>query len=145
MVRKTRFVVALIVLAFLPVAVTPAQETANLGDLIRETGAHKISGFVTLGLATAAAASSFFGEEVHEPLAYATTGMSVVTLTLGTIAYADYFPVAWPHIVLNALGTTAFLINAFALEGGSTAHIATGAAGIASMFAALGAIVMIMR
>ena len=53
------------------------------------------------------------------------------------VAYYDRAFYAWPHMLLNAVAASGFLLNTLVLEGGSPAHIATGAISILSAYSAL--------
>jgi hypothetical protein len=104
---------------------------------VRESEAHKIAGFATLGLTAATAITGALDTDIHEPLGYATLGASALTLSLGGIGYGQYAKFYWPHVLMSALATAGYAVSAFALEGGDTEHIATGAASAALMGAAV--------
>ncbi len=119
-------------------------EPFNLPRFIRETGLHRIGGYVTLGLAATTAVLGLAGvEEVHHPLGYITAGMAAGAATFGIIGYSDFLDIIWPHVVLNGLAVVGFGLNAFVWEWGSTAHIATGIGSVASMIGAWVAIQLI--
>ena len=112
-------------------------EPFNLPRFIRETGLHRIGGYVTLGLAGTTAVLGLAGvEEVHRPLGYITAGMAAGAATFGIIGYSDFLDIIWPHAVLNGLAVVGFGLNAFVWEWGSTEHIATGIGSVASMVGA---------
>lgn len=114
-----------------------AQYKPTPSEWVEETGAHKIAGFVTLGLAATTAILGAFETDLHPAFAYATTGASVVTLSLGVVGYGRYWKSVWPHILMNALAVTGYALNAFVLEAGSPEHIATGASSIGLMCGAV--------
>jgi hypothetical protein len=114
-----------------------AQERRTTSEWIQDTGAHKIAGFATLGLAAATAIAGALDSDAHPSLGYATVGASALTLTLGGLGYRDSIRSIWPHVLMNTLAATGYALNAFALEGGSNEHIATGAASIALMSGAI--------
>jgi hypothetical protein len=140
---KRTLILALILLLIAPTLLT-AQESGGIGQFIRRSGAHKVGGYVTLGLAVTAAGMGLLGFEVHPFLGYATAGFAATAAIAGTIAYSDRLPVIWPHAVLNGLAVAGFVANIF-LPGGSTAHIATGISSVALLGAAYLSIVLITR
>lgn len=131
----------LIVVAFLcagAVEQAHAQYRRTPSEWVEETKAHKIAGYVTLGLAaTTAVLGALDVGDVHPAFAYATTGSSLVTLSLGVVGYGPYWKSVWPHVLMNALAVTGYALNAFVLEGGSPEHIATGATSIGLMCGAV--------
>ena len=115
-----------------------AQYRRTPSEWVEETKAHKIAGFATLGLAATTAILGILEvEDVHPAFAYATTGASVVTLSLGVVGYGQYWKSVWPHILMNALAVTGYALNAFVLEEGSPEHIATGATSVGLMCGAV--------
>ena len=140
-VHKLSFLLVLLIMA---PSVVSAQEE-DLGEWIARTGAHKIGGYVTIGLAVTAAGMGLLGLEIHPYLGYATAGFAAGAAIAGTIAYKDMLSVVWPHAVLNALAVTGFALNAFVFEGGSPAHIATGISSVGLLGASYVAIRLIMR
>ena len=144
MKRISRTLILVLVLVLLTPTLVTAQESGGVGQLIRRTGAHKIGGYVTLGLAVTTVGMGLLGYEVHPYLGYATAGFAATAAIAGTIAYSDLLPVIWPHAVLNGLAVTGFVLNAFVFEGGSPAHIATGLSSAALLGAAYAAILLIM-
>ena len=143
--RLRRTLVLLLVLILLTPTLVTAQESGGISDFIIRTNAHKIGGYVTLGLALTTAGMGLLGYDVHPYLGYATAGFAATAALAGTIAYKDLLPVVWPHAVLNALAVTGFVLNAFVLEGGSAAHITIGASSVALLGAAYASILLIMR
>ncbi len=134
---KASRIVTVLLAAALMCAAAPAQVHAQdrrtASEWVEETGAHKIAGFVTLGLAATTAILGAFETDLHPAFAYATTGASVVTLSLGVVGYGPYWKSVWPHILMNALAVAGYGLTAFVLEDGSPEHIATGAASVGLM------------
>jgi hypothetical protein len=145
MKRLSRTLVLVLILALVTPALVTAEESLDLGQFIRRSGAHKIGGYVTLGLAVTTVGLGLLRYPVHPYLGYATVGFAATASIAGTIAYKDQLPVIWPHAVLNGLAVTGFAVNAFFLEGGSPAHIATGLGSLALMGAAYTSIILITR
>jgi hypothetical protein len=110
---------------------------------IVDTGAHRIAGYVTLGLATTTAALGLFGSQYHWIAGASTAASATISLSLGSLAYRDQLDYYWPHAVLASLATAGFITNVFFLEGGSTAHVATGIASAATLYGAYGAILLL--
>jgi hypothetical protein len=138
--RPGRTVMLMIVAAALfagPLGRAVAQDRRTPSEWITETGAHKIAGFVTLGLAATTAILGALEADPHGALGYATLGSSVVTLSLGVVGYGQDAKAVWPHILMNAIAVTGFALNAFVLEGGSPEHIATGATSVGLMCGAV--------
>lgn len=131
-------------LALTLLVLVPALATAQsdgMAGWIQRTGAHRIVGYTTLGVATTTAALGLFGVTAVHPYAGGlTAGLSVANVTMGLIAYGDRLSSFWPHALLNTVATTGFLVNAFFLEGGSPAHIGTGIGSLALMYGAYGLI-----
>ena len=144
MMRKTRLTVIALALLLLSPAFAAAEEV-SIGNWIADTGAHKIGGYVTLGLSATTLGLGLAGYEVHPYLGYATFGFSATAALAGTLAYKDLLPVVWPHALLNGLAVVGFGLNAFVFEGGSPAHIATGITSTALLGASYVAINLIMR
>jgi len=139
--RSIRALTVLVAGALLCVGVPQqlhAQQQRTAAEWVVESQAHRIAGYVTLGLAaTTAVLGILEADDVHQGFAYATTGASAVTLSLGVIGYGRSWKSVWPHILMNALAVTGYALNAFVLEGGSPGHIATGASSIGLMGAAV--------
>ncbi len=115
-----------------------AQYRRTPSEWVGETGAHKIAGAVTLGLAaTTAILGALEVEDVHPAFAYATLASSAVTVSLGTIGYGKYWKSVWPHPLMNMLAVTGYALTAFVLEPGSPEHIATGATSVGLMCGAV--------
>ena len=146
-VRGVVAVLAMMVLLAMVPSEAHAQSEgeASVPQWIRRTGTHRIAGYVTLGLATTTAALGILGSEYHYLAAGATFGSSVVSLSLGSIAYGEQLDRYWPHAVLAGLATAGFATNLFFLEGGSQEHIITGAASVGTLFAAYGTILWLTR
>ena len=140
-IRKLTLLATLMLLA--PSLVTAGQE--SVGEWIARTGAHKVGGYVTLGLAVTAAGMGLLGVEAHPYLGYATAGFAAGAALAGTLAYKDLLPVVWPHAVLNGLAVTGFTLNAFVFDGGSPAHLATGISSVALLGSSYLSIKLIMR
>jgi hypothetical protein len=138
-----RTVVLVVLLAMLLPAMASAQSEGGLADWIDRTNAHRISGYVTLGLATVTATLGLLDVPAHPILGISTAASASVTLGLGSIAYRDRLSRFWPHAVLTGVATAGFLTNVILLEGGSTAHVATGIASTATLFAGYGAILFL--
>jgi len=138
-------ILAIALLALFVPAVAGAQSSEGFGDWIDRTNVHRISGYVTLGLATTTAALGLFGSEYHALFGVSTAAAATVSVTLGSIAYSDRLAFYWPHAVLAGLATGGFLTNAFLLEGGSQAHIATGIASAAALYGAYAAILILVN
>ncbi|MFW5689499.1 MAG: hypothetical protein ACOC1U_08000 [Spirochaetota bacterium] len=136
-------VVSIVLLAFIPVAASAP--SGGVSQWVRETKAHQISGYVTLGLATTTAIMGIAGYEYHPIAGVATAASSVVSLSLGSLAYSDQLGFYWPHAVLAGIATAGFVTSVFFLDGGSTAHIATGVASTVTLFSAYGAILLLTR
>jgi hypothetical protein len=133
-----------IVLALMLLLIVPALVSAQsdgLAGWIERTGAHRITGYATLGAATTTAALGLFGVTAAHPyVGGLIAGLSVANVAMGLIAYNDRLASFWPHAMLNAAATTGFLVNAFFLEGGSPAHIGTGIGSVVLMYGAYGII-----
>jgi hypothetical protein len=107
-------------------------------EWVQDTGAHKIAGAVTLGLGATTAVLAAMDSPLHPYFGYSTATMSCVTLSLGAVGYGDRARQIWPHLLMNSLATTGFLLNAFqVLEGGSAQHITSGIASLTLMSAAV--------
>lgn len=145
--RSSRAVrlIAIVLLALFAPAMAGAQSSEGFGAWIDRTNAHRISGYVSLGLATTTAALGIFGSEYHALFGISTAAAATVSVTLGTIAYGDQLSYYWPHAVLAGLATGGFLANVFLLEGGSRAHIGTGIASAATLYGAYAAILILVR
>ncbi len=126
---------------------SPTEETEpfDFAQWIDRTGAHRIAGYATLGVATTTMILGLSGVDVHPYFGGATAGLAITTATLGTIAYHDRLSVVWPHALLNGIAATGFLLNAFVFEGGSPAHITSGIVSVASLYGAYAAIMIITR
>jgi hypothetical protein len=136
---KKRIVLAITLLLVVPALVSAQSD--GMAAWVERTGAHRIVGYTTLGVATTTAALGLFGVTAVHPYAGGlTAGLSVANVTLGLIAYRDRLSYFWPHAVLNTIATTGFLVNTFFLEGGSPAHIGTGIGSLALMYGAYGII-----
>jgi hypothetical protein len=133
----TAALIAATVLFFVGSWQVSAETQRTAAEWVRESEAHKIAGYATLGLTAATAITGILDSDIHEPLGYATLGASAVTLSLGGIGYGEYARVYWPHILLSALATAGYALDAFVLEGGSTGHIATGATSAALLGTAI--------
>jgi hypothetical protein len=134
----------ILILVLVSSALAAAAENP-VGEWIVQTGAHKIGGYVTIGLAVTTAGLGLLGYDVHPYFGYATAGFAAGAAIAGTVAYWDLLPTVWPHAALNALAVVGFALNAFVWEGGSPAHIATGISSIALLGASYTAIRLIMR
>jgi hypothetical protein len=75
MKRSTRVIAAALVLLVLAPAVVSAQDS-GIGEWIRRTGAHRVGGYVTMGLAVTTAAMGLLGYEVHPYLGYTTAAFA---------------------------------------------------------------------
>lgn len=148
----------LLVLVVAAVAVAPvlAQDTdggdRTVPEFIRETGLHRISGYVSLGLAGATAAFGLIGVEeegalsvIHPVLGISTMGSMLTSQVLGTIAYRDRLARVWPHTLLNAAAVVGFGLNAFVWEQGSMEHRITGIASISALAGGYVSIILIER
>ena len=139
---------SIIIVAMLSAAVPAAvyaQEGRTVAEWIDDTNAHRIGGYATLGLATVTATLGLIGADVHPGFGYTTAGFAVTSSLIGTLAYYDRASYAWPHILLNGIAATGFVLNAFVFEGGSPAHIATGITSLLSMYGAYGYIILKTR
>ena len=120
-----------------------AQEPLTLGEWIDEYNVHRIAGYATLGLAATAGTLGLLevlgvpNVDVHPALGYATVSLTALTGVTGMIAYYDRAFYAWPHWLLNGIAAAGFALNALLLDGGSPAHIASGAVAVVSASAAL--------
>lgn len=135
--------VLIVLLAILLPATVSAQSDGGVADWIDRTNAHRISGYVTLGLATVTATLGLLDVPYHPIVGISTAASASVTLGLGSIAYGDRLSRFWPHAVLTGVATAGFLTNVILLEGGSTAHVATGIASTATLAAGYGAILLL--
>ncbi len=135
--------VLIVLLALVLPATATAQSEGGLADWIDRTNAHRISGYVTLGLATVTATLGLLDVPYHPIVGISTAASASVTLGLGSIAYSDRLSRFWPHAVLTGVATAGFLTNVIFLEGGSTAHVATGIASTAALAAGYGAILLL--
>ena len=142
---KSRLIVLVLALLIITPSLVSAQQPGPVAQWIDDTNIHRIMGYVTLTAATVTAGLGLFGVEVHPYVGLATAGLSATSTALGVIAYRDRMSYAWPHAALNGLATTGFLLNAFALEGGSRAHVAAGIGSLVSMYGAYGAIILLIR
>ena len=124
-------------------AVAGAQSSGEVAGWIDRTSAHRVAGYVTLGLATATAAMGLLGSDYHWIAGTSTAAAATVSVSLGAIAYRDRLSYFWPHAVLAGAATAGFVTNAFFLEGGSTAHVATGIASVAALYGAYAAILLL--
>jgi hypothetical protein len=136
-------ILAVALLIALVPAVATAQSAGGIGDWIDRTNAHRVAGYVTLGLATTTAALGLFGGEYHWLAGTTTAAAATVSVSLGAIAYGDRLSYFWPHALLAGLATAGFVTNAFFLEGGSPAHVATGIASVATLYGAYAAILLL--
>jgi hypothetical protein len=130
------------VLLIVPSAAS-AQESGSLGQWVRESGAHQIAGYATLGLSVTTATLGLLRVDVHPVFGAATATFSFSAATLGLIGYRQHLSYAWPHAVLNGVAATGFLLNAFAFEGGSRAHITSGLTATASVIGAVSYIIAV--
>ena len=143
--KKAGMVFAAVILWGLFVPAGADAQQLNLGSWVRETGAHKIAGYAGFGLAVTTVTLGALESGAHPYFGLATAGVTVSATGLGLIGYGENLSVAWPHAVLNGIAATGFLLNAFVLEGGSPAHIASGIAATASMTGAIGYIIAVTR
>lgn len=136
--------VLIVLLALLlPATATAQSDGGGIAGWIDRTNAHRISGYVTLGLATVTATLGLLDVPYHPIVGISTAASASVTLGLGSIAYSDRLSRFWPHAVLTGVATAGFLTNVIFLEGGSTAHVATGIASTAALAAGYGAILLL--
>lgn len=142
---RIRVLAALIVLLCFVPATAMAQSGGDFGQWVRRNNVHQISGYVTLGLATTTAALGIFAPEYHWIATGPTLASSVLSVSLGSIAFRDQLNVYWPHAVLASLATAGFAANLFFLEGGSREHVATGIASVATLYGAYAAILILTR
>ncbi len=120
------------------------QDQPDFSRTLRQSGAHQISGYVTLGLATTVAALGLFGSDLHPAFGWGVAGTSVVTLALGSLAYRDRLVEIWPHSLLATLATTGFLMNAFGVfPFGSQEHVITGITSVGLLYGAYVTILLI--
>jgi len=139
---RTAFII-LALLVTLP-AMAFADEGPSFSQTLRRSGAHQISGYVTLGLATTVAVMGFLGSDLHPGFGWGLAGGSAVTLALGSISYSDRLPEIWPHAVLASLATTGFFINALGVfPYGSQEHVIVGASSAGLLAGAYIAIVLL--
>jgi len=135
---------ALILLMFVPTILLADESAFSMDEFIIEHKLHRYTGYAAIAAASAAALTGFLElEDVHPVTAYSAFGLMTLNTALGVIAYHRYLDEYWPHILLNSAAVVGFGLNAFVLEQGSDAHIATGAASLASMYAAVGFIIVI--
>jgi hypothetical protein len=89
---------------------------------------HRILGYATLAgvVATAASGALDEGEELHGPIAVATSALAVANTGVGLVAYRRAFRWTEPHVLLSAVGTLGFLTTVAFTEPGSTAHVVSG-------------------
>jgi hypothetical protein len=144
-VKRGAFVVVLVVFIALAPAAASAQEGGGIGSWIRRSGIHPVGGYITLGLATTTAVLGVLESQYHPYVAAGTAVSAGVAVSLGLTAYGDQLSVYWPHALLAGLATTGFLTNALILQGGSPAHIATGATSVAVLYGAVTAILLLTR
>lgn len=146
----------LAVVAAIAAAPVIAQDAEGDGrtvpEFIRQTGLHRISGYVSLGLASATAAFGFIGVEeegalsvLHPVLGISTMGSMLTSQVLGTIAYRDRLARVWPHTLLNAAAVVGFGLNAFVWEQGSLEHRITGIASMGALAGGYISIILIER
>lgn len=150
MKKSIRITAAVLILAVLAPVTLSAQD-GGIAQWIRRSGAHKVGGYVTMGLAVTAAglgmleSQGVLGTNMHPYFGYATAAFAAGASIAGTIAYSDRLDVIWPHAALNGLAVVGFGLNAFVFEGGSPAHVATAASSLALLGASYVAIRLITR
>jgi hypothetical protein len=136
---------AALILLFSFASAEASAQADPLGNWVRESGSHKIAGYIGYGLAGTALTLGALGSDVHPYFGAATAGVTVSAAALGLIGYRGNLSYAWPHVLLNSLAATGFMLNAFVFEGGSPAHIASAIAGTVSMTGAIGYIIAVTR
>lgn len=123
-----------------------AAQPSPVSAWIADNQVHRIAGYTTLGLMTATAVSGLVGwTEAHPYLGATTAAAATTSSLLGSLAYRDRLGIIWPHAVLNGLGVTGLLLNAFVFDYGSTVHRATGIASAGAMLGGYAAILLILR
>jgi hypothetical protein len=142
-IRPRTTLLILVLLVTLP-ALALADDGPSFSQTLRQSGAHQISGYVTLGLATTVAVMGFLGSELHPVAGWGLAGGSAVSLALGSISYRDRLPEIWPHAVLASLATTGFFLNALGVfPFGSQEHVIVGATSAGLLAGAYVAIVLL--
>jgi hypothetical protein len=119
------------------------QEPPTVAEWIDQNNVHRISGYLTLGLATATAAMGILAPEYHPYVAIPTAVAANATAILGSIAYRDRLARFWPHAALAGLGAAGMVANVVFLEGGSQAHVATGIASVSLIYGAFAAVILL--